>query len=718
MNNEQLKFNPMKKSFLLGIMVCLAMVANAQRSMDWYAYWGSNIAGSQIDPQRMVVDNAGYIYVAATFGGDKVAVENQTLSSNSATDNGDVVIIKLSPSKNVIWTYPLVSSGAASVADIALDGYGNLFVTGTFNGAIQVGSKSMALDESNMGEVGVYVLKLRNDGSAVRAWQIAAVGAKAGSLAIDANNNVIIVGTLDGDATFTWKGDAEGDFNNSAQLYVAKYANDGTPIWHQFRNDNGASAYGKASVAVDANNNIYVASSITGSTTFNGKALSASASNAILLAYNAAGDEQWSSMINGDEPDEAGAIVVSPIGQVIMAVNHHSGELRVDDISDVFNNGYPFVPEFVHSAFFAFDFNGEFKWFYDWGYSNIDANEPKNNGADAKCYALRCTDEGVLYASGMMTGRFGGSRLSDGTLPSGKNSGVETIDNAWLQHNTNGGWDCYLITLTRDGKLANAIRPGGTQYETGVDVALSPDKKSMYLLMQINVRDKAPYTCPDNIFDSFSDLYAPTSWASRKSNYTLLNVFCPENDGSSTNYTTAHKGKFASSLLVKYAMPEITPNVLPNFTVGAAYNQALSIANPQGQDTIVSISKYADVSFNDNVVSGTFNNDNDRYVGILAVDRIALPGEIKYYEYDAATHYSIRSNPRNLRYMALTIAKEAPVVEEDPDQPLEPFVPADAEEGIEQINAEKIRGQKVIVDGIFYFERNGRIYNAQGAQVK
>ena len=70
----------MKKIYLIGIMVCLAMVANAQRSMEWYSYWGSNVSGSQIDPQRMIVDDEGNIYVAALFGGDKVAVEAKTLA--------------------------------------------------------------------------------------------------------------------------------------------------------------------------------------------------------------------------------------------------------------------------------------------------------------------------------------------------------------------------------------------------------------------------------------------------------------------------------------------------------------------------------------------------------------------------------------------------------------------------------------------------------------
>lgn len=702
----------MKKIFLVGMMVCLAMVANAQRSMDWYAYWGSNEAGNQIDPQRMVADKEGNVYVAALYGGAKVKVGDQTLVSNSSADKGDAVIIKVSPSGSVLWTYSLVNAGKATVSDIAVDGYGNIFVLGAYSQSIKVGTKTMPVDDTNMGEAAMYVLKLRADGTAVRAWEISALGVTAGGLAIDSENNVIITGLLDGDATLTWGGEVMGDFNNSAQLIVAKYTNNGTLLWYDFRCDGGA-VYTKPSVAVDANDNIYVGAALTGSTTFHNQTIAATVNNAVLLAYSADGVQRWYHMIDGEEADVAGAVAVSPIGQVVLAVNHHSADLRIDDLDDVFNNGYAFDATFTHSAFFAFDLNGEFKWFYDWGYSN------GTDGSDAVCYSLRCTDEGVWYAAGMMTGRHGGSRLPEDirTLLAGKNSGVETIDNQWLQHNTNGGQDCYLITLTRGGKLANAIRPGGPQYEYGIDVALTPDKKGLYLLSQINVRDQAPYTCPDNIFDSWSDMEA----YNRKDKYTVLKVFCPGSvvDGK---YDKTYKGVFASTMLTKYTMPAINPNQLPYFALNQAYSQALSILNPQGKATLFPLEKYADVTFENNTVSGTFANDVDRYVGVLAIDSIALPGEIKYYEYDDMAeghghHRSIRSNPRSLRYLALTVAKQEPTPEADPDQPAEPVLPSDEEQGIEQINA-TIQGQKFFMDGVLYIHRNGKLFNAQGAQVR
>ena len=689
----------MKKSILCGILVCLSMVAFAQRSMEWYSYWGSNVAGSQIDPQRMVIDKDGDIYVAAVFGGTKVGVESVTLNSNSAVDKGDAVIVKMTPAKIVQWTYQLVSSGTATVSDMVIDNSGNIIVTGVFNKAIKVGSSKMDLDDSNMGEKAIYILKLDAQGNALKAWQIPAYNALRSAVAVDSEDNVIVAGLVDGDATFIPGEDAEGDFNNTAQVFVAKYDKDGTHIWHNFRNDEGGvSVYGKPSLAVDSDDNIYLASAITGKTTLVGDQVNAVSSNAFLLVYAADGTEKWYHMIKGDEADEAAAVAVSPIGEVVLAVNHHSGDLRIDDMADVFNNGYDFDSQYAHSAFFSFNLKGDFKWFYDWGYSNGES------GSDAVCYALRCTDEGVWYAVGMMTGRLGGSRLPEEirTLAPGKNSGVETIDNQWIQHNTNGGHDCYLITLTRKGELANVIRPGGPQYEDGMDVALSPDKKSIYFLQSINVRDKEPYTCPDNIFDSWTDMYAPSGWASRKSNYTLLNVFCPENDGTANPYGKDYKGIFASSLLVKYAMPEITPSQLPHFVAGEPYAASIALANPKGDVTMFVLGQSGDVTFDGVDISGTFDSEADRYAGVLAIDSIALPGQITYYEYDKESKRSIRSNPRACRYMAITVKKSV-----------------DPEEAVENVsgNGKNQSVRKYMRDGILYIERNGLLYNAQGAAI-
>ena len=51
-----------KKFFFLVALIAITLQASAQ-VMDWYTYWGSNQAGSQIEPVRMLVDKIGRAHV-------------------------------------------------------------------------------------------------------------------------------------------------------------------------------------------------------------------------------------------------------------------------------------------------------------------------------------------------------------------------------------------------------------------------------------------------------------------------------------------------------------------------------------------------------------------------------------------------------------------------------------------------------------------------------
>jgi len=258
---------------------------------------------------------------------------------------------------------------------------------------------------------------------------------------------------------------------------------------------------------------------------------------------------------------------------------------------------------------------------------------------------IRCTDEGVWYVGGNTSGRYGDTSTYDSFGNS--NSGLRTVDGVWHQHNTNGGADAIYLVLNREGKLASIARPGGTQTEALQDIALSPDKKSVYFLLGINVRANVIYTCVDNLFDSFTDLY--TSFP-RKEKYTLVQVLCPEApvDGK---YPATNVG-FASMIVAKYDFPEINPNTLPAYTSGVEYTQPLAIATPAGVPQFYQMSISDELNFVDNTISGLINGNEQLYIGVVAIDSTALPGTITYYAQDP-NKVSIRGNSRNVRYLKL-----------------------------------------------------------------
>ena len=189
--------------FLLIAFFALTLHTNAQ-VMEWYTYWGSNVAGSQIQPVRMVADNAGAIYTAARFGGSSVQILDQTVPSQSGVDLGDAIITKMTSEKVAVWSRKLVASGEAAVSDMVIDNEGNLVVTGTFKGTLQAdenNSMTMA-DPSGYVALSIFVVRYDANGNVLNMWQLPTEEATVDNVSVDGSDNIIISGTFGSEMSF------------------------------------------------------------------------------------------------------------------------------------------------------------------------------------------------------------------------------------------------------------------------------------------------------------------------------------------------------------------------------------------------------------------------------------------------------------------------------------------------------------------------------------
>ena len=190
----------MKKKFFFLLIASFALIlhTNAQ-VMEWYTYWGSNVAGNQIQPIRTVVDDAGAIYTAARFGGNSVQILGQTVSSQSGVDLGDAIIVKMTPDKVAVWSRKLVNSGEAAISDMVIDNEGNLVVTGTFKGTLQADENhSMTMeDPSGYVALSIFVIRYDANGNMLKMWQLPAEEATVESVTVDGSGNCHIFNQLD-----------------------------------------------------------------------------------------------------------------------------------------------------------------------------------------------------------------------------------------------------------------------------------------------------------------------------------------------------------------------------------------------------------------------------------------------------------------------------------------------------------------------------------------
>jgi len=235
---------------------------------------------SYVDYLTVKYDSSGNVLWAHTYGGgyedfaSGLALDGSgnlyvTGYSHNGT-NYDVLTIKYDPAGNTLWSQ-IYDSGIDDYADgIAIDGSGFVYLTGsTF-----AGPRS---NQNNM-------LTLKYDTGGTLLWNKsfgrAQHGDQALDIAIDSSNNIYMTGV-------SWNRTNPGDF------ITVKADQDGNELWTVIY-DGGDEDYAKG-VAVDASGNVYV----TGSS-FNGQDY-----DYLTLKYNSLGETLWNRNYSGNGHDYA-----------------------------------------------------------------------------------------------------------------------------------------------------------------------------------------------------------------------------------------------------------------------------------------------------------------------------------------------------------------------------------------------------------------------------
>ena len=240
--------------------------ANAQLNVTWAKNFGTSGQNTQIN--ATAVDSAGNVYVAGTFFGSLsvggMGLTGQSYSTDpmvSAATFPDIFVAKLDSSGAAVWAKNFGSFGPTpnpniAVASIAVDGSGNTYLTGRFQGADLY---SPAL--TRIGSSDVYAIKMDSTGSVVWAKNFGGAGAAAygNAIAVDGSGNVYLGGKF-GSANLTTPALTSIGANDP---FAIKLNSSGVLVWAMNFGGAGASAGGNA-IAVDGAGNIYLGGNFNG----------------------------------------------------------------------------------------------------------------------------------------------------------------------------------------------------------------------------------------------------------------------------------------------------------------------------------------------------------------------------------------------------------------------------------------------------------------------
>lgn len=211
-------------------------------SANGWAFSGGNpdlgdedVAGLAFDSQENLYV-AGRFAVSADLNGDG---ENDVVADSG---EGEAFIAKYSPQRELLWVKALGNHPASGVSRVVVDAQDQVYVT------------IRAPEADNV------FTKLASDGSIVYSRSI--VGGTTADIALDSSGDVYVTGDFAGSVQFeTNPGEPTVSLTSRGagiDIFVAKYASDGTAVWATRAGAPDAADYGYA-IDVDGTGNVYVA---------------------------------------------------------------------------------------------------------------------------------------------------------------------------------------------------------------------------------------------------------------------------------------------------------------------------------------------------------------------------------------------------------------------------------------------------------------------------
>jgi len=409
----------------------------------WPRTWGTS--GSD-QGYGVAADGSGNVYVTGRFQGTGdfdpgSGVDNHT--SNGATD---VFLSKFDSSGAFKWARTWGGSDAWGEGySVAIDGSGNVYVTGYFRGTVDFDPGSGVDDHTSEGIGDVFLSKFDSSGDFIWARTWGGSGDDEGyGVAVDGSGCIYVTGYFRGTVDFDpGSGVDNHTSNGEADVFLSVFDPSGAFKWA--RTWGGSYADEGLGAAVDGSGNVYVTGWFRGTVDFDpGSGVDDHTSNGsrdiFLSKFDSFGAFNWARTWGGSGHDIGRGVAVDGSGSVYVT-GHFHGTVDFDPGSGVdshISNGYDDV------LLSRFDPSGDFQWARTWGGSGHHSG-----------WGVAVDGSGNVYVTGYF----------QGTVDFDPGSGVDN-------HTSNGYDDIFLSKVDSSGTFKWARTWGGSYIDWGCSVGV------------------------------------------------------------------------------------------------------------------------------------------------------------------------------------------------------------------------------------------------------
>ena len=448
---------------LLSVFAVIISFASLSQEFDWAIGIGSS--GTDIG-KSITVDDNGNSYVTGFFLGtaDFDPSANTVNLTSPTPDMPSAFIAKYDIDGDLVWAKAVTGSKWVYGEKIAIDGSGNIYITGYFGGVADfdpsAGSASITVAggaSSNRSDA--YFAKYDNSGNYLWAKRIGGTEDDRGKdIHVDMNGNVFLTGTFRFTANFDPGASNTSVMasSNSTDIYLAKFNDLGNFQWV---NTFGGTSSAESSWAISSDNsgNSYLSAVYFGSVDFDpspGNAIlgSTNGDEMVLAKYDVNGNYLWAKKIGGGLGEKGKALKIDASGNAYVA-GIFGGTVDFDPTSGV--NQLSSVGS--NDVFVAkYDNSGNLTWARSFGGDSSDDALGIDIDSDGDVYVVGSFQNDVIFD------QVSGYELSSA-----------------------GTNDLYILKLATSGDFDWVQRIGGSSLDEAHDVAVD-DNKNIHVIGRFN----------------------------------------------------------------------------------------------------------------------------------------------------------------------------------------------------------------------------------------
>lgn len=283
-----------------------------------------------------------------------------------------VVALSLSPAYGQ-WAFGIGNTSAESPNGVAVDGSGNVYITGIFQGTVDFDPSGGTTNLASAGNNDVFIAKYNSSGALVWADRIGTTTDEFSfGIALDASSNVHVVGYFSGTVDFDpGAGTSNLTSNGGTDIFFAKYNSSGGLVWA--KNVGGTSNEVGRAIGLDGSGNVFITGEFRSTADFDPGAgtqnlTSAGLADVFVAEYTSAGVYVLALSMGGTSNDIGYGIGVDGVG-LITVTGRFQGTADFDPSVSTTN----LVSAGGYDIFLAqYDNTGAIQWAYGSGQTTDD----------------------------------------------------------------------------------------------------------------------------------------------------------------------------------------------------------------------------------------------------------------------------------------------------------------------------------------------------------